>query len=216
MHLSAAVLCLHKSRSCSCCVCACSTCVAVVLVWLPMQGLIRFLDILLFVEATIYQMDEENEALCEMLAANPQDPTHAGNSCNTQHTFAGTCHDASDTTFTSAFASPPISTGTWHCVRWQPQGSAQPHPLPRPAALLASCACCLPRCCVDEGVLLEVLQQQQLLSERVQAELQGVSAACYSVSVLSAANGVCASSAVTAVKVVSVLCQCCRCRPCIH
>jgi hypothetical protein len=30
--------------------------------------LFKYLDILIFVEATIYQMDEENEALCEALA----------------------------------------------------------------------------------------------------------------------------------------------------
>jgi hypothetical protein len=53
------------------------------------------LDILLFVEATIYQMDEENEALCEALCA--QEHTSGGGSSsgcggggNTQqHTFQG-------------------------------------------------------------------------------------------------------------------------------
>jgi hypothetical protein len=49
------------------------------------QGLFRFLDILLFVEATIYQMDEENEALCEQLAGS------GGGGDVLQHTFAGAC-----------------------------------------------------------------------------------------------------------------------------
>jgi hypothetical protein len=49
-----------------------------------MQDLFKYLDILLFVEATIYQMDEENEALCEALA-------HASSSgdSNTPHVFQG-------------------------------------------------------------------------------------------------------------------------------
>lgn len=53
------------------------------------QDLFRYLDILLFVEATIYQMDEENEALCEALCA--QESTHSSGSSggNAQHTFQG-------------------------------------------------------------------------------------------------------------------------------
>lgn len=47
------------------------------------QDIYKYLDILLFVEATIYQMDEENEALCEAL-------TQGSISGNTQqHTFQG-------------------------------------------------------------------------------------------------------------------------------
>jgi hypothetical protein len=49
----------------------------------PAQDIYKYLDILLFVEATIYQMDEENEALCEAL-------TQGGISDNTQqHSFQG-------------------------------------------------------------------------------------------------------------------------------
>jgi hypothetical protein len=47
------------------------------------QDIYKYLDILLFVEATIYQMDEENEALCEAL-------TQGSISDNTaQHSFQG-------------------------------------------------------------------------------------------------------------------------------
>jgi hypothetical protein len=75
----------------------------------PAEGLFKHLDILLFVEATIYQMDEENEALCEQLAA-AADPAAACEQ-QQQHTFA------------------------------------------------------------DEAVLLQVLRDQKLLTERVAAEL---------------------------------------------
>lgn len=50
------------------------------------QDLFRYLDILLFVEATIYQMDEENEALCEALCTQESDTHSSGNA---QHTFQG-------------------------------------------------------------------------------------------------------------------------------
>lgn len=53
------------------------------------QGLFQYLDIILFVEATIYQMDEDNEALCEQLA----EEAAASGSNNSQliehHTFPG-------------------------------------------------------------------------------------------------------------------------------
>lgn len=54
------------------------------------QDMFRYLDILLFVEATIYQMDEENEALCEALTG-AQESTHSSGSGggNAQHTFQG-------------------------------------------------------------------------------------------------------------------------------
>jgi hypothetical protein len=47
------------------------------------QDIYKYLDILLFVEATVYQMDEENEALCEALTRGSISDTLQ------QHTFQG-------------------------------------------------------------------------------------------------------------------------------
>jgi hypothetical protein len=47
------------------------------------QDIYKYLDILLFVEATIYQMDEENEALCEALTQGSISDNIA------QHSFQG-------------------------------------------------------------------------------------------------------------------------------
>jgi hypothetical protein len=47
------------------------------------------LDVLLFVEATIYQMDEENEALCEQLAQQQDAAAAAGAAAVTDSQAAG-------------------------------------------------------------------------------------------------------------------------------
>lgn len=48
----------------------------------------QYLDIILFVEATIYQMDEENEALCEQIGEEKAGD-HSPNEALQQHAFQG-------------------------------------------------------------------------------------------------------------------------------
>uniref|UniRef100_A0A383VVX6 Uncharacterized protein n=1 Tax=Tetradesmus obliquus TaxID=3088 RepID=A0A383VVX6_TETOB len=97
------------------------------------QGLFQYLDILLFVEATIYQMDEENEALCEQLAQQQDSQT-------------GQQAGAEDAQQQQQPEEQPEQ---------QPEQQQQEQQLTFEA----------------QEVLLQVLQQQLLLSDRVSEEL---------------------------------------------
>lgn len=120
----------------------------------------QYLDIILFVEATIYQMDEENEALCEQMADHLATSSSHGSGDSDQqlvqqHTFPGKaprrwdCHNRTDDS-----------------LLWCNACAAH-------VSVCCSCECVV--VCAGQAVLLEVLEQQHLLTGRVRHELEQVS-----------------------------------------
>jgi hypothetical protein len=114
-----------------------------ILAWL--QDIFKYLDILLFVEATIYQMDEENEALCEALTQPGGSSSGDGHA---QHSFQGL----------------PPSQGRWRFY------SAAAHACAQMKAPTAAHTAAVEDCILVGGVEAGQLQQDACLHQRVHHE----------------------------------------------
>eukprot|EP00775_Hariotina_reticulata_P003202 gene3202-3479_t len=110
----------------------------------PAQGLFQYLDVLLFVEATIYQMDEENEAVCEGLADLAESSTSSAAAGEQLGGLPGVVTDI--------------------CSRLLLY--ALPNLVVLPLVMFVA------KMSAGYDVLVEVLEQQQLLSNRVREELE--------------------------------------------